>query len=99
MAREIINKIITDLRLIKGKYYFDNFYSDSLNKHWFHKYNLSRKIMVSNRGKANPYNLTASFSRVKIIRDSTCPYGSDVQDLDYLLFQYPLHDKERIEYQ
>ena len=48
---ENTNKVITELRLIKGKYYFDNFYSSEVNKPWFYKYNLTRKINQSWEGK------------------------------------------------
>ena len=98
-ADAIINtyNIIEAEDLDKGKDYFLH-YHNRHSKPWYHNKHLSRECITSiNRCKSNHYNLAYSLNRVNIIDSNRCQCG-DVQDLNHILWQCPVHDTQRLHF-
>lgn len=82
--------------LSKGKFYFENYYSDQ-RKTWFDHRHLSRKFIVTiNRSRANHYSLAASLARIGIIMSAVCKCGCKSEDLNHVIWQCPLYNSQRL---
>ena len=88
-SQNTVNKIQA-LEQNKGIEYFACFHTDA-SKPWFANCTLLRaNIVMINRARANHYNLAAS-----ILLATVCPCNTAQQDLDRILRQCPMYDKER----
>lgn len=95
MAQNNTVSKIKEQSLTKGKLYFEHCYSDT-RKTWFFKKGLSRELIVTiNRLRANHYNLAESLSRIKIISSPLCAECNEIQDINHVLWQCKLYEKER----
>lgn len=89
---------IKEQSLTKGKLFFEHSYSDN-RKTWFCKKKLSRELIVTvNRLRANHYNLADSLSRVKIVNSPMCTECNEIQDINHVLWQCKLFEKQRKEF-
>lgn len=82
--------------LRKGKIFFENFDNDKL-KPWYHNINQPREFIATiNRCRSNHYTLAASLGRIGIIESCKCNCGCDIQDLNHVIWQCPIFDRQRI---
>ena len=97
IAKNETSTTIKNQGLIKGKNFF-NFYYTPLIKPWFHNKNLKRDMIVTvNRCRAEHYNLNFSLHKINIVNDPSCECGFESQDLNHIIWQCPIYDIFRIE--
>ena len=78
-----------------GIEYFKYYYNSNQTL-WFENYNFNgANIVMLNRIKTNHYNLTTPLARVNFINDSMCTCRLAEQDIDHVLSQCPLDDRQR----
>ena len=79
----------------KGKKYFQNFFT-TCRRTWFANSTYSRNIVVTiNRCRADHYNLAASLAKIKLVSDPICECGEYEEDLNHLIWQCRLYNKQR----
>ena len=95
ITHEQTSSIVKELGLSKGKKYFSDFrYNKSCP--WFKQTQLNRRqIVIINRCRSDHYNLAASLARIGIISEAKCNCDMSDQDLNHVLWQCPLYEKER----
>ncbi|OXU32197.1 hypothetical protein TSAR_007991 [Trichomalopsis sarcophagae] len=65
-------------------------------KPWFYKKTLPRNVVTAiNRSRADHYNLSASLTRFKIVNDTKCLCGEEVEDLNHVVCQCQLYNEQR----
>ena len=92
IIKKINNEIVTSEGKYKGIKYFNNFYKETDSKPWFSKVTTSRyHITTLNRIRANHYSLGESILKKNLIQSASCPCGTDIQDIDHIVFECPLY--------
>lgn len=88
-------RIIKEQGLMKGKIFFNLYYTERC-KPWIKHERLPREFIVTiNRCRADHYSLKASLFRVGIISDPKCECGHGSQDINHIVWQCSLFDSPR----
>ena len=76
---------IQSMSSVKGRTYFQRYYSSS-PKQWFVKAkHLQRELIVTvNRIRANHYNLAESLHRIHIVSDPLCKCGLQSENINHI---------------
>ena len=96
-SKENTNNIIINHSKFKGNKFF-TYYHDSKATPWFFNKHLPREIITSiNRSRSGHYSLAASLAKCNIIDNPYCNCTNNMyfQDIDHVLWQCALYDKER----
>lgn len=79
----------------KGKTYFKNYYKNTA-KPWFIDSSLSRKYITTvNRLRSDHYSLNASLFKIKVVDNSSCTCGYEIQCINHIIFQCEIYDEQR----
>lgn len=90
-------KHIRELSASNGVHY-TKAYLNERHRTWFHGLNLSSKVITTiSRCRVGHYSLAASLARIGIVDSPLCISNMGDQDLDHVLWQCPLFDKQRTE--
>ncbi|XP_024892757.1 uncharacterized protein LOC112468000, partial [Temnothorax curvispinosus] len=80
----------------KGKVYFNYFYDKNKKKPWFQKIKADRYFYsFVNRIQANHYNLGESLARKGFIDSSECECGHEKEDINHVIWQCSIYDRQR----
>lgn len=80
----------------KGKKFLDLYYDKDCKKSWFRKLDIERGMCtMTNRLRANYYNLNESLARKGNIQDPMCTCGIRIQDIYHTVFECELLEGAR----
>ena len=79
----------------KGIQYLQNYW-DRSNSTWFKNKGFDRNFIVTmNRLRADHYNLGSSLVRIKVMQNASCPCGCEEQDIEHVVWSWPLYNEKR----
>lgn len=80
---------------VRGKLYFQQYFNDHKYPWYEHKHFKREFVVAINRIGANHYNLVEFLARIRIITNPDCKYGTYTEDINQVVWQCPLYNKQR----